>query len=258
MMSKQYQHQRVTNLSDLSAPDHDHKLWSRRSFLQTMGIAGGVGIGLGGFGISALATAPLSMGFGGSNDRILVLIRFKGGNDGLNMIIPSFDYTTYKASRPTIAINQQDLITLDTMFSMPKTMSKLKPLWDQGGMKVMNSVGYPDHNLSHFISSDIWNSASENIESEQDKSGWLGRYLLNRRPDYLANLPEVPGAIKISSGSSITFQNPDRIDLAVNFNTPDKLIEVAEKGFIFDTVNLPDDCYYGDQIGYLQICAQHQ
>jgi uncharacterized protein (DUF1501 family) len=251
-MSKYKQHNRVTNLSDISAHDHDHKLWSRRSFLQTMGMAGGVGIGLGGFGISALASAPMSLAFGGANERILVLIRLKGGNDGLNMIIPTFDYGTYQASRPTIAINQVDLIGLDSMFAMPKTMSKLKPLWDEGAMKVINSVGYPDHNLSHFTSSDIWNSSNENIEMDQDKSGWLGRYLLNRRPDYLTNLPEVPGAIKVSSGSSITFQNPDRIDLAINFNTPEKLIEVAEKGFIFDTTNLPDNCYYGDQIGYLR------
>lgn len=245
---------RGINLSDISAHDHDHKLWSRRSFLQTIGMAGGVGFGLGGFGISALASSPLSFSLGGNNDRILVLIRLKGGNDGLNMIVPAFDYGTYRANRPTIAINQNDLIGLDNnnMFAMPKSMAKLKPMWDQGAMKIINSCGYPDHNLSHFTSSDIWNSANEHIEEDQNKSGWLGRYLLNQRPDYLTNLPPVPGAIKVSSGSSITFQNPDRIDLAVNFNTPDKLIEVAEKGFVFDTVNLPDDCYYGDQIGYLR------
>lgn len=57
---------------------------------------------------------------------------------------------------------------------------------------------------------------------------------------------------QLSYRISYQFQNPDSIDLAVNFNTPDKLIEVAEKGFIYDTDNLPDDCYYGDQIGYLR------
>ncbi|MBC7885104.1 MAG: DUF1501 domain-containing protein, partial [Saprospiraceae bacterium] len=253
-MTKHNPDKRGTDLSDRSAHDNDHKLWSRRSFLQTIGMAGGVGFGLGGFDISAMASAPLSMLTGGNNDRILVLIRLKGGNDGLNMIVPVFDYGTYKSNRPTIAIGQNDLIGLDSnnMFAMPRSMTKLKSMWDQGAMKVINSVGYPDHNLSHFTSSDIWNSANENIDYDQNKSGWLGRYMLDRRPDYLTNLPEVPGAIKVSSGSSITFQTPDRIDLAVNFNTPDKLIEVAEKGYIYDTVNLPDDCYYGDQIGYLR------
>lgn len=252
-MTKHKNYKRVIDLSDIKAHNDDHKLWSRRSFLQTIGMAGGVGLGLGGFGIAALAN-PVNFMTGGNNDRILVLIRLKGGNDGLNMIVPTFDYGTYRTSRPSIAINQNDLLGLDNSgaFAIPKTMSKLMPMWDNGAMKIMNSVGYPEHNLSHFTSSDIWNSANENIEADANKSGWLGRYLLSQNPDYLTNLPQVPGAIKISSGSNITYQNPDRIDLAVNFNTPEKLIEVAEKGFIYDTVNLPDDCYYGDQIGYLR------
>ncbi|MBK9254768.1 MAG: DUF1501 domain-containing protein [Saprospiraceae bacterium] len=253
-MTNHKNNKRVTDLSDLQAHNHDHKLWSRRSFLQTIGMAGGIGLGLGEFGISALTAAPLNFLSGGNTNRILVLIRLKGGNDGLNMIVPTFDYGTYKTNRPTIAINQNDLIGLgnDGAFAIPKTMSGLKSMWDNGAMKIMNSVGYPDHNLSHFTSSDIWNSANENIVLDGDKSGWLGRYMLSQNPDYLTNLPDVPGAIKISSGSSITYQNPDRIDLAVNFNTPDKLLEVAENGFIYDTVNLPDDCYYGEQVGYLR------
>jgi hypothetical protein len=205
-MTKHKSYKRTTDLSDIQAHNHDHKLWSRRSFLQTIGMAGGVGFGLGGLGISALTAAPISLASGGNNDRILVLIRLKGGNDGLNMIVPTFDYGTYKANRPTIAINQSDLLSLGNgSFSIPKTMSKLMPMWDSGAMKIINSVGYPDHNLSHFTSSDIWNSANENIEQDQNKSGWLGRLMLNERPDYLTNLPEIPGAIKVSSGSNITY-----------------------------------------------------
>ncbi|MFM2395049.1 MAG: hypothetical protein RLZZ546_3032, partial [Bacteroidota bacterium] len=97
-----------------------------------------------------------------------------------------------------------------------------------------------------------WNSANVNIESSTDKSGWLGRYLENQNPDYLNNLPQVPGAIKINSGSSIAYYNKDKIDLAVNFNSASKLLEISEKGFYFDTTNLPDACTYGDQIGFLR------
>jgi uncharacterized protein (DUF1501 family) len=237
-----------------SSHDLEHSKWSRRNFLKDIGLASGIGLGLGGFDISALAASPFAAPPGGINDRILVLIRLKGGNDGLNMIIPMYDYSTYKSSRPTIGVAQNDIILLDPngKFGIPKSMSSLKSMWDKGSMKVVNSVGYDDHNLSHFTSSDIWNSGKQNIENSSDKSGWLGRYLLDRKPDYLTNLPEVPGAIKISSGSSITYQTSDRIDLAINFNTPDKLIEVAQKGFVFDTTNLPDDCTYGDQIGFLR------
>lgn len=250
-----FHHKDINNLLKGEHHDLEHRTWSRRSFLQTLGIAGGAGITMGGFGLSALSAAPLHMALASSdNNRILVLIRLKGGNDGLNMIVPVYDYSRYKNNRPNIAIPQNQLIALgnDQKYAMPQTMNKLKPLWDNGYMKVINSVGYPEHNLSHFTSSDIWNSANENIESDSNKSGWLARYLLDKTPDYLENLPEIPGAIKISSGSSITYQTADRIDLAVNFNTPDKLIEIAEKGFVYDTVNLPDECYYGEQVGFLR------
>ena len=228
----------------------EHKMWSRRDFLHTLGVTGGVGLAMGGFSLNALA-APLLTPPGG-NDRILVLIRLKGGNDGLNTIIPIYDFGTYKNKRPTIYIPQSETWSLNQELAMPKTTSRLTKLWNNGAMKVISGVGYDNHNLSHFTSSDVWNSAKPEIESIEDKSGWLARYLLHQQPDYLENLPEIPGAIKVNSGSNIAFNNPDRIDLAVNFNTPDKLIEIAEKGFYYDTQSLPDDCYYGDQIGFLR------
>ncbi len=242
-----------TNVNDMHEMDHHY--WSRRNFIKTLGLTGGIGMAMGGFNIDAMAGIPMLLATsGGVNDRILVLVRLKGGNDGLNMIIPLFDYSKYKSKRPTIAIPQADIIKLDNdgAFGIPKTMNAIKKMWDDGQMKVINSVGYSDHNLSHFTSADIWNSANSAIETDSDKSGWLGRYILDQNPDFLNNLPTIPAAIKVSSGSNIAYQNSDRIDLAVNFNTPDRLIEVATKGFLFDTVNLPDNCYYGDQIGYLR------
>ncbi|MBK7010498.1 MAG: twin-arginine translocation signal domain-containing protein [Saprospiraceae bacterium] len=68
----------------------DHKMWSRRDFLQTLGITGGVGLAMGGFSVNALAAPLLNPPDG--NERILVLIRLKGGNDGLNTIIPVYDF----------------------------------------------------------------------------------------------------------------------------------------------------------------------
>ena len=229
----------------------EHKLWNRRDFLQTLGLAGGVGISLAGLPLSALA-APALLGPTMEGDRILVLVRFKGGNDGLNTLIPMYDYSIYINKRPTIHIKQNDLFNLDAGHAMPKTMQNLLPLWNEGAMKVIQNVGYDNHNLSHFTSADIWNSGNQDIEQQADKSGWLGRYILNKQPDFLQNLPEFPGAIKINSGSNIAYNNADRIDLAVNFNTIDRLIEIGEKGFFYDTVNLPDNCYYGDQVGYLR------
>ena len=202
---------------------------------------------LGGFSVSALGATSLMPALTGGNndDRILVLIRLKGGNDGLNTIIPTFDYGTYQSVRPQIGIPTNQIIQLNDKFGMPNTMAGLEGLWIEGSMKVINTVGYENHNLSHFTSSDIVSSANTDYAVNPDKSGWLGRYILKNNPDYLENLPDAPGAIKISSGSSITYYNPEMIDLAVNFNTPDRLLQIAETGFVYDTENLPDDCYYG-------------
>jgi len=232
----------------------DHKSWSRRSFLHSLGLMGGAGVALGGFSVGAMASPSLLPSFlmEGPEDRILVLIRLKGGNDGLNMVIPVFNYGAYAQARPSIKIPENEITALNDKFGLPSTMDNLNDLWNNGAMKVINSVGYDNQNLSHFSSSDIWNSANQDIQSSIDKSGWLGRYLLFQDPDYLENLPEVPGAIKISSGGSISYYNPDQIDLAVNFNTPDRLLEVAESGVVYDVNNLPDDCYYGEQVGYLR------
>ena len=254
MCNEHSKHKRGISLKDKEAHSEDHKNWSRRNFIQTLGLTTGAGMALGGFSVSALgATSLMPALVGGDNDdRVLVLIRLKGGNDGLNTIIPTFDYGTYQSLRPQIGIPTNQIIQLNDKYGMPNTMANLEGLWNDGSMKVINTVGYEDHNLSHFTSSDIVSSAKTDYAANPDKSGWLGRYILNNNPDYLENLPAAPGAIKISSGSSITYYNPDMIDLAVNFNTPDRLLQIAETGFVYDTENLPDDCYYGDQVGFLR------
>lgn len=237
-------------ISMLNAHDEMHFNHGRRDFLSALGIAGGISLGIGNQSLFAMASPLLAAV--NDNERILVLVRLKGGNDGLNTIVPIYDYGTYKSNRPNIHIKQSDLINLSSEFAIPKTMNSILPLWNEGSMKIVNAVGYDNSNLSHFTSSDIWNSANTNIEFSSDQSGWLGRYLENQNPDYLNNLPKIPGAIKINSGSSIAYYNKDKIDLAVNFNSASKLLEISEKGFYFDTNNLPDECTYGDQVGYLR------
>ncbi len=235
------------------AHERDHNQWSRRSFIRNLGLAGGVSMFLNKLPLSALSNSPLSMALGqNDSNRILVLIRMQGGNDGLNTIIPLFDYGTYRSKRPTIHIPENQIINLTDEFGIPNYMGNLFPLWEEGQMKVINSVGYPDQNLSHFRSSDIWASASD--ANVNDQSGWLGRLLDNKYPDYLNNPPTNPPAIQIGGTGNILFNNTDMTTLGVIVNNPEQLAEIAETGVLYDPNDVPD-CYYGEQLRHVRTVA---
>ncbi len=235
------------------AHERDHQQWSRRSFLQSLGIAGSGSILLGNMPVSALMSSPLAYALmQGESDRILVLIRLKGGNDGLNMIIPIGDYGTYQSLRPTIRVPQSEILNLNTAFGIPKTMSAAQTMWQDGNMKVVHSVGYPDQNLSHFRSSDIWASASDS--NVTDDSGWLGRYLQQLYPDFLMNPPALPPAIQIGSVGNLAFTDTNNVSISVSVNDPNELYEIAQLGQLYSLDNLPD-CLYGEQLGYMRAVA---
>lgn len=133
--------------------------------------------------ISALASTAIltprfvhSLGRNGLNrqGRKLVIIQLSGGNDGLNTFIP-FENDIYYQSRPGLAINKPEVLALNDDLGLNPNMKDLKELYDQGLMTVINQVGYPNPDRSHFRSMDIWHSGSNSDEYWQ--TGWLGRYL---------------------------------------------------------------------------------
>ena len=235
------------------AHEKDHAQWSRRSFLRNVGMAGTISMMLGKVPLTAMANSPLAYALSNTNsDRIMVLIRLKGGNDGLNTIIPLFDYSNYMANRPTIGIPQSQIINLNNEFGMPNYMSALEELWNDGAMKVVNSVGYPDQNLSHFRSSDIWASGSD--ADLLDTSGWLGRFLNDQYPDYITSPPDQPPAIQIGGTGNIIFNDTDSSNMGVIVNNPDELFQIAQNGELYDVNDVPD-CYYGEQLTYMRAVA---
>jgi len=240
-----------STLQNGKAHQQDHHNWSRRSFLKNLGLTGGASLLLGNSSLQALNSSLFNLG-GTDNDRVLVLVRLKGGNDGLNTIVPLFDYDFYANNRPTIRIQQNQLIDLTDDFAMPNTMMPLQNMWDNGKMKVVNNVGYPDQNLSHFRSTDIWSSSSDT--NVVDTSGWLGRYLEGIYPDYLTNPPERPPAIQIGGIGSLVFNDSDQNSLSVNVGDPEELFEIAQNGRAYDVENLPE-CFYGEQLGFLRSVA---
>lgn len=106
--------------------------------------------------------------------RSLVIIQFSGGNDGLNTIIPTRNDVYYR-TRPRLGIQRETALTLTDEAGLHPSLPGLKSLWDDGSMAVLNSVGYPNPDRSHFRSMDIWHSASPSNAYWQ--TGWIGRYL---------------------------------------------------------------------------------
>lgn len=148
---------------------------SRRSFLRQLGAAGVVSLG----GtppafLSRAARAAQKHTDQTNNGRILVLVQLAGGNDGLNTVIPHGD-PEYAKARPGIGISKQAVLPLDDHLGLHPQMSGFKQLYDEGILAIIQGVGYPNPDRSHFRSTDIWHSALP--ESEIAMDGWLGRAL---------------------------------------------------------------------------------
>jgi len=154
----------------------------------------------------------------GLNNRILntgykrlIVIQLSGGNDGLNMVIPREQDIYYK-SRPTLAISMGDQLELNDQQSLHPNLSGLKNLYENGELTIINNVGYPNPNRSHFRSMDIWQSGSG---SEQNWStGWLGRYLES------SNLASYQG-LEINDALSMALKGAIRSGIATS--DPNKL-----------------------------------
>ncbi len=134
--------------------------------------------------IGSLATASLMLpkflkAFDGKTivppgNKVLVVLQFSGGNDGLNTVIPIRNDIYYK-SRPKLGIEKDKALLLTDEAGINPALPEFKELFDEGSLGIMNSVGYPNPDRSHFRSMDIWQSASDS--DKYVYTGWLGRYL---------------------------------------------------------------------------------
>jgi uncharacterized protein (DUF1501 family) len=112
---------------------------------------------------------------GPNSKRALVVVQLGGGNDTLNTLVPYADPTYYKL-RPTLAVPQAQVLQLSDQVGFNPNLSALKGLYDASELAVVQGVGYPNPNRSHFRSTDIWTSGRPDI---MEATGWLGRYLDN-------------------------------------------------------------------------------
>ncbi|HVA27293.1 MAG TPA: DUF1501 domain-containing protein [Candidatus Baltobacteraceae bacterium] len=120
----------------------------------------------------ALAATTLP-GLPGAANRVLVLINLQGGNDGINCVVPHGNAQYYQL-RPTIGIARGDVLAIDGQVGFNPQMRALKTLYDKGMVAVVQGVGYPKPDHSHFRSTEIWQTAAPD---RYERTGWLGRYL---------------------------------------------------------------------------------
>ncbi|MBC7784671.1 MAG: DUF1501 domain-containing protein [Burkholderiales bacterium] len=112
----------------------------------------------------------------GADGKILVVVQLSGGNDGLNTVVPFAD-DTYRRLRPAIGKKAEEVLKLNNYLGLHPNLAPMKSLYDDGMMSIIQGVGYPNPNRSHFRSMDIWHSGIP--EKEMVASGWLGRYFDN-------------------------------------------------------------------------------
>lgn len=190
---------------------------NRKEFLKNL--AAGAAIAptmLNGFQVSASNTSPFTNLIDEDNvvetDKVLVLIRLAGGNDGLNTIVPLEYYSKYKTARQNLSIAENKVIkpTSVTKWGFHPALPAFKNLYDEGKMKVVQSVGYPEQDYSHFRSSDIWQTGSD--ANQVLNTGWLGRYLKYEYPNYPIGFPNTtmpdPLAVEINYSLSLSLQGP--------------------------------------------------
>lgn len=246
-----FQKKEKVEKEELNVHDQEHQLWNRRSFIQALGLVGGGTLMLGTQTISATKPSPLAVALAASeNDRILVIIRLEGGNDGLNTVVPIYDYASYANLRPTIKHELNNLTNLSPDFAIPNYMNGLESVWGEGKMKIVHGVGYPQQNLSHFRSTDIWASTADTYV---ERTGWWGRYFEDLYPDYLINPPAIPPAVQIGNVGNLIFDGNNN-NYAFTVANIEQLENVGQNGTFHDVVNLPE-CVYGDKLLLMRATA---
>ncbi|MBL7950789.1 MAG: DUF1501 domain-containing protein [Flavobacteriales bacterium] len=195
----------------------------RRSFLRSASAAT-----LGGFAVRGFSNpmlAPLLSDV--AEDRVLVIIQLYGGNDGLNTVIPLDQYGVLSTVRSNVLIPESAVLDLPGLSAtgLHPVMGGMRELWQNGKLSIIQGVGYPNPDFSHFRSTDIWETGANS--DQLLASGWTGRYLHNEYPNFPNGYPNAtmpdPLAIRIGGPISIGLQHQGVAMGASIYNTEDSL-----------------------------------
>ncbi|MES2663435.1 MAG: DUF1501 domain-containing protein [Pseudomonadota bacterium] len=197
-----------------------------------------------------------------SNSKKIVLIQLAGANDGLNTIVPFNQYDTYATLRPNIKLNNvgssNGMINLDSTLALTNqvglhpSLIGFKNLYDKGFMRIIQGVGYPSQDKSHFKSTDLWLTGGDGtLANNYFDSGWIGRFLENYYTGFLNS--NFPLGIQLgSSDNSLGFHGVIEHGMSLNISGQDLSGFYSVINGLGGTppTNIPDS-EYGDLIQYI-------
>lgn len=176
----------------------------------------------------------------GKDGPILVVVQQAGGNDGLNTLVPFAD-DAYHRARPGLGFAAKDVLRLNDYCGFNPNLAALKGLYDEGHVAIVQGVGYPNPNRSHFRSTEIWQTASD--ANRFAAQGWLGSYFDNccRGADPTVGVAvgnAMPQAFTADTPTGVSFANPEQFRW-IDREKPQGSMSAAE--FYYRQLNQPDD-----------------
>lgn len=226
----------------------------RRNFLKAGTL---LPLGIGGMGVKAYANSPLLnmlAAKANSTDKVLVLVLLSGGNDGLNTLIPTDQYSNLSKARSNVLIPENKVLGLNgkTGVGLHPAMTGLQSMYNEGLVNAIQAVGYPNPNFSHFRSTDIWMSGSDTDEFWN--TGWMGRFLEHEFPGFPDGYPNTampdPLAIQIGSMVSLTFMGPES-NMGMAITDPTSFYNLVD-----GKVDPAPSNNYGKELTYIRQIAQ--
>ena len=193
----------------------------------------------------------------GKDSTILVVLQMAGGNDGINTVTP-YANDFYHKARPTLGLSAQKVLPLNGDIAFHGAMTGFKNLYDAGQLAVIQGVGYPNPNRSHFRSTEIWQTATDS--DQFDQYGWLGHYFDNccAGADPAVGVTignQLPQSFWSKSSKGICFSNPQNYRFLANGRPgpdgQDMTMEAYQKMNEVDVATQPADENSGGTIGTL-------
>lgn len=230
----------------------------RKSFIKRTAAASLLPVFINGLTFSSYANSPLLRLLAAKaalNDKVLVLVQLNGGNDGLNTLIPLDQYTNLTSARSNIMIQDTKVLKLKGFEKTglhPAMTGMLNLFNNESSLNVIQAVGYPSPNFSHFRATDIWLSASDS--NQIINSGWLGRYLDDAYPGFPNNYPntDMPDPLAISIGGVVSqaLQGPE-VNMGMAISNPTSFYNFADS-----VVNPNPTTPAEKELAYVRLVAQ--